>query len=60
MTVPPWDDPARKRYYAIPFELAYEAVFYNVPIGETCTDALKQAIHEKKRLYETTCCQDHT
>jgi hypothetical protein len=48
MTDSPWDDPTRKRYYAIPFELAYEAVLYNVPIGKTCIDALKQAIREKK------------
>ena len=51
MTNEPWNDPTRKRYYAIPFELAYEAVLYNVPISEMCIDALKHAIREKKSVY---------
>jgi hypothetical protein len=54
MIYEPWNDPTRKRYYTIPLELAYEAVHYNVPIGETCRDALQRAIQEKRqRLYET-------
>jgi hypothetical protein len=55
MTHEPWNDPTRKRYYAIPFELAYEALLYAVSIGETCREALQQAIQEKQqRLYGTT------
>lgn len=50
MTYEPWNDPSRKRYYAIPLELAYEALLYDVPIGETCCIALQHAIHEKKQL----------
>ena len=54
MTYEPWNDPSRKRYYAIPFELAYEALFYDVSIGETCREALRRTIQEKKlRLYGT-------
>jgi hypothetical protein len=55
MTYEPWNDPSRKRYYAIPFELAYEALLYEVSIGETCREALQQAIQAKQqRLYGTT------
>lgn len=55
MTYEPWNDPTRKRYYAIPLELAYEALRYDVPIGETCHEALQRAIHENtQRLYGTT------
>lgn len=55
MTHEPWNDLSRKRYYAIPLELAYEAVLYEVSIGETCCEALRQAIQEKKqRLYGTS------
>jgi hypothetical protein len=55
MTYEQWNDPTRKRYYAIPLELAYEALRYDVPIGETCRDALQRAIQEKHlRLYGTT------
>ena len=54
MMYEPRNDPPRKRYYAIPLELAYKAVRYNVPIGETCRDALQRAIQEKRqRLYGT-------
>jgi hypothetical protein len=55
MTSKPWNDPTRKRYYAIPLELAYEALQYDISIGETCHEALERAVHEKKqRLYGTT------
>jgi hypothetical protein len=55
MTHEPWNDPSKKRYYAIPLELAYEAQQYDVPIGETCREALRRTIQEKKqRLYGTT------
>lgn len=55
MTYEPWKDPAQKRYYAIPFKLAYEPLLYEVPIGETCCESLKQVIQEKQqRLYGTT------
>jgi hypothetical protein len=59
MTYEPWNDPTRNRYYAIPLELTYEALLYDVRIGETCRDALQRAIHEKKqRLYGTTAIED--
>jgi hypothetical protein len=48
MTYEPWNDLSRKRYYAIPFELAYAAILSEVPIGETCREAFRQAIQEKK------------
>ena len=52
MTYEPWNDPSKKRYYAIPLKLAYEAVLYEVPISRTCCEGLRQAIEEKKqRLY---------
>ncbi len=55
MTYKPWNDPTKNRYYAIPLELAYEAFLYDVSIGETCSEALQRAIHEKKqRLYGKT------
>lgn len=54
MTHEPWNDPSLKRYYAIPFELAYEALLYEVSIGETCREALRRTIQKKKqRLYGT-------
>jgi hypothetical protein len=46
-----WNDPAKKRYYLIPLELAYEALHYGVPIGETCSEALQRAIQEKKQWF---------
>jgi hypothetical protein len=59
MTYEPWNGPSRKRYYAIPLELAYEAQQYAVSIGDTCVEALRRKIHDKKeRLYGTTCCKD--
>jgi hypothetical protein len=59
MKYEPWNDPSRIRYYAIPLELAYEALLYDVPIGETCRDALYRVIHEKKqRLYRTTASDE--
>ena len=61
MTYEPWNDPARKRYYAIPIELAYEAMLYDISIGETCYEALRQAIQDKKtRLYGTIQSNAHT
>jgi hypothetical protein len=55
MTYEPWNDPSRKRYYAIPLELAYEALLYEIPIGEFCCEALRRTIQEKKqRLYGTS------
>jgi hypothetical protein len=61
MTYEPWNDLMRKRYYAIPLELAYEAVYHNVPIGETCRDALQCAIREKQqRLSGATASDDGT
>jgi len=54
MTDKPGNDPTRKRYYAIPLELAYEALLYDVPLSETCREALHRAVQTKKqRLYET-------
>jgi hypothetical protein len=49
MTYEPWNDLTRKRYYAIPLELAYDAVLYDIPIGEICRDALQRAIQENAR-----------
>jgi len=55
MSYEPWNAPSRKRYYAISLELAYEARLYDVPISETCREALQHAIQEKRqRLYGTT------
>jgi hypothetical protein len=55
MNYEPWNDPTRKRYYALPLELVYEAQQYAVPIEKTCIDALRRTIQEKKaRLYGTT------
>ena len=50
----PWNDPTRNRYYAIPLELAYEANLYDIPIGETCREALRRAVHEKKQRLSDT------
>jgi len=49
MTHETWNDPSLKRYYAIPFELAYEALLYDVSISETCREALRRAIQKKKQ-----------
>ena len=59
MTYEPWNDPSRKRYYAIPIELAYEAFLYDVPIGETCLAALQHAIHEKKQRLSGPTASDN-
>jgi hypothetical protein len=48
MTYEPWNDPSKKRYYAIPLKLAYEALLYGVPIGEICRGALRRAVYEKE------------
>jgi len=54
MIYEPWNNPTRKRYYAIPLDLAYEALLYDVPTGETCREALHRAVQTKKRqLYES-------
>jgi hypothetical protein len=58
MSHEPWNDITRKRFYAIPLELAFEALLYEVPIGETCCEALRQAILEKQQRLGTTMGKD--
>ncbi|MCW4041344.1 MAG: hypothetical protein NWE83_11420 [Candidatus Bathyarchaeota archaeon] len=44
------DESSRKRFYAIPMSLVIEAQKYAVSIDETCIQALKHKIQEKKEL----------
>ena len=44
------DELSRKRFYAIPMSLVIEAQKYAVSIDETCIQALKHKIQEKKEL----------
>ena len=41
---------SRKRFYAIPMSLVIEAQKMAVSIDDTCINALKQKIQEKKEL----------
>lgn len=41
---------SRKRFYAIPMNLVIEAQKMAVSIDDTCINALKQKIQEKKEL----------
>lgn len=41
----------RKRFCMIPMELAYEAQKWAVSIDDTCIEALRRTIHEKKKAY---------
>jgi hypothetical protein len=41
---------SRKRFYAIPMSLVIEAQKYAVSIDETCIQAVKHKIQEKKEL----------
>ena len=49
------DESSRKRFYAIPMSLIIEAQKYAVSIDETCIQALKHKIQEKKRV---VVCRD--
>lgn len=44
------DELSRKRFYAIPMSLVIEAQKYAVSIDDTCIQALKHKIQEKKEL----------
>lgn len=44
------DTLSRKRFYAIPMSLVIEAQKMAVSIDDTCINALKQKIQEKKEL----------
>jgi hypothetical protein len=41
----------RKRFCMIPIKLAYEAQRWAVSIDDTCIEALRRKIHEKKKAY---------
>ena len=41
----------KKRFCLIPMKLAYEAQKWSVSIDDTCIEALRRKIHEKKRAY---------
>jgi hypothetical protein len=59
---------SRKRFYALPMRLIIEAQKYAVSIDETCIQALKHKIQEKKELLSVEtflessarCNNDHT
>jgi hypothetical protein len=44
------DDLSRKRFYALPLSLVLEAQKLAVSIDDTCINALKQKIQEKKEM----------
>jgi hypothetical protein len=44
------DELSRRRFYVIPMSLVIEAQKYAVSIDETCIQALKHKIQEKKEL----------
>jgi hypothetical protein len=41
----------RKRFCLIPIKLAYEAQRWAVSIDDTCIEALRRKVHEKKKAY---------
>ncbi len=59
------DELSRKRFYALPMSLIIEAQKYAVSIDETCIQALKYKIQEKKELLSvetflksSACCNN--
>ena len=50
---------SRKRFYAIPMDLVIEAQKLAVSIDDTCIEALRRKIHEKKGRLSVTK-QEHT
>ena len=41
----------RKQFCLIPIKLAYEAQRWAVSIDDTCIEALRRKIHERKKAY---------
>jgi hypothetical protein len=49
----------RKRFYMIPMEVAYEAQKWAVSIDDTCIEALRRTIHEKKKPTSSNSINRH-